>query len=474
MTYIPRLVIAAPRGRSGKTLLSVGLCAAFTERRIAVQPFKRGPDYIDASWLTAVSSHPCRNLDVFLMGESGVQNAFARTVTAAAPDLALIEGAMGIFDGMGPDGRGSTAHVSRLLQAPILLIMDASRMTRSAAAVVRGMQTFEEGTRIGGVVFNHVNHARHLGKLRALLEQHCGLSVLGALPDEPAATVPQRHLGLIPQQEDESLFSFAEAARRLVAENVDLDGVLTLAQEAHPLAADNPASLLTQIPLDPFLRIGIAQDNAFNFYYPDNLEALQALGVELIPFSPLTDFHLPDVDGLYLGGGFPEVLMDGLADNETMRREIKTAVTAGLPVYAECGGLMYLSRSIKWQDKVRPMVGALPCDVEMMPRPQGHGFVRLEATNANPFFPSGSEICGHEFHHSRLINIDEEVRFAYRVLRGSGINGQYDGLVYKNVLAGYAHLHALGAPGWADGFVQTVMRQAQNGQKSALAAVKCR
>jgi cobyrinic acid a,c-diamide synthase len=462
MINTPRLVVAAPRGRSGKTVLSVGLCAAFAEQYVAVQPFKRGPDYIDASWLTAVSPHPCRNLDVFLMGESGVQNAFRRTVAATAPDLAIIEGAMGIFDGMGPEGRGSAAHVARLLQAPILLIMNASRMTRSVAPVIRGLQTFEEGTHIGGVVFNHVNHARHLKKMRAAVERHCGIPVLGALPDEPAATVPQRHLGLVPQQEDESLSSFTEAAKQLVAKNVDLGGVLVLAQAAPPLAAPSPngEGVRRGPEPTPFLRIGVAQDNAFNFYYPDNLEALQALGAELVPFSPLTDTHLPDVDGLYLGGGFPEVLMDRLAENEGMRREMKTAVTSGLPIYAECGGLMYLSRSIKWQDKVRPMVGALPCDVEMMPRPQGHGFVRLEATDANPFFQSGSEILGHEFHHSRLINIGEDVQFAYRVLRGNGITGQHDGLIYKNVLAGYAHLHALGAPGWASGFVQTIMKRA--------------
>ncbi len=457
MIHIPRLVVAAPRGRSGKTLLSVGLCAAFTERRIVIQPFKRGPDYIDASWLTAVSPHPCRNLDVFLMGEPGVQSAFARTIAANTPDLALIEGAMGLYDGLGAEGLGSAAHISRLLQAPILLIMDASRMTRSAAAVIGGLQTFEKGTHINGVVFNHVNHARHLKKLRAALERHCGLPVLGALPDEPSATAPQRHLGLIPQQEDADLFLFAEAAKKLVAENVDLDGVLAMAQEAPPFPHDE--NLAIPAPPAPHLRIGIAQDNAFNFYYPANLDALQALGVELIPFSPLTDTHLPEVNGLYLGGGFPEVLMDRLAANQTLRQEIKTAVEAGLPVYAECGGLMYLSRSIKWEQKVRPMVAALPCDVEMMAKPQGRGFVRLEATDINPFFPAGSEIRGHEFHHSRLVNVDEGVQFAYRTLRGSGITGQHDGLIYKNVMASYAHLHALGAPGWAEGFVKTVMRR---------------
>ncbi len=229
---IPRLAVAAPRGRSGKTLLSVGLCAAFEARGLTVQPFKRGPDYIDASWLTAVSTYPCRNLDIFLMGESCVTTAFGQAIAANAPDLALIEGAMGLFDGQGADGLGSTAHVARLLDAPILLIVDASRMTRSSAALIQGFQSFEAGTRIGGVVFNHVNHARHLGKLRAAMEYHCGLPVLGALPDDPSATVPQRHLGLIPQEEDAALSSFADAAQKIVAEHVDLDGVLAMAQTA--------------------------------------------------------------------------------------------------------------------------------------------------------------------------------------------------------------------------------------------------
>ncbi len=465
---VSRLVIAAPQGRSGKTLLSLGLCAALTARGHVVQPFKRGPDFIDPGWLTAAAGRTCRNLDLFLMGESGVEAAFARGALSA--DLALIEGAMGLFDGLGAEGEGSTAHIARMLGAPILLVVDASRMSRSAAALVRGFQTFEAGTVIGGVVFNHVNQARHLTKLRDAIERHCGLPVLGALPDDPALTIPQRHLGLMPHVEDEMLISVIAAAKRVVADNVDLDGVLALAHSAPDIAFPHPNHLPggdgSRLP-SPLgrgdggegevggerVRIGLAQDRAFSFYYPDNLEALQAAGAELVPFDTLTDSCLPDVDGLYLGGGFPEVFMDELAANESLRREMREAIEDGLPVYAECGGLMYLARSLTWEGRTQPMVGALPCEVEMTGRPQGHGYVRLQATDDHPFFPTGSEIHGHEFHHSRLKNVGD-VRFAYRVARGSGIDGHHDGLIYNNVLASYTHLHALGAPGWAEGFVQ--------------------
>lgn len=475
MAQLPRLVIAAPQGRSGKTLLSLGLCAALTARGYVIQPFKRGPDYIDPGWLTAAAGRACRNLDLFLMGETGVWAAYAHGALSA--DLALLEGAMGLYDGLGPDGEGSTAQVARLLSAPILLIVDASRMTRSAAALVRGFQNFEAGTTIGGIVFNHVNHARHLTKLHDAIQRHCGLPVLGALPDDPAVTIPQRHLGLVPRAEVESLPAAIAAARRVVAENVDLDGVLALARSAldltpRPPSLEGKGESAPPSPPHPErsrrtggeggwgdeggrsgkVRIGVAQDRAFSFYYPDNLEALQAAGAELIPFDTLADARLPDVDGLYLGGGFPEVFMDELAANVSLRREIREWIQDGLPVYAECGGLMYLARSLTWEGRTRPMVGALPCEVEMTGRPQGHGYVRLQATDDNPFFPAGCEVRGHEFHHSRL-KIVGNVHFAYHVARGNGIDGQNDGLIYKDVLAGYTHLHALGAPGWAESFV---------------------
>lgn len=455
MAQLPRLVIAAPHGRSGKTTFSIGLCAALTARGHAVQPFKRGPDYIDPGWLTAAAGRTCRNLDLFLMGDAGVWAAFARGTLSA--DLALIEGAMGLYDGLGPEGEGSTAHIARMLGAPILLVVDASRMTRSAAALVRGFQTFEAGTAIGGVVFNHVNHARHLAKLGDALERHCGLPILGALPDDPGLAIPQRHLGLLPRGEDETLIPTIAAAGRVVAENVDLEGVLALAHGAPDLALPPPhpsqsAFYNTGEIIGGKVRIGVAQDRAFSFYYPDNLEALQATGAELAPFDTLADSCLPNVDGLYLGGGFPEVFMDELAANESLRREMREAIEDGLPTYAECGGLMYLARSLTWEGRTQPMVGALPCEVEMTGKAQGHGYVQLHATGHNPFFPTGSEVRGHEFHHSRLKNVGE-VQFAYRITRGSGIDGYHDGLIYKNVLAGYTHLHALGAPGWAESFV---------------------
>lgn len=474
---LPRLVISAPRGRSGKTSLSIGLCAALSRHGLSVQPFKKGPDYIDPSWLTAAARRPCRNLDLFIMGAERLVTAFLQAGQGA--DLALIEGAMGLYDGLDLEGSASTAQVARLLKAPVILVVDATRMTRSAAALVQGFQSFEPDVNIAGVVLNNVAQARHEAKLTAALRHYCGIEVLGALPRDPTLTIPQRHLGLVPRGEHESvpfhlslfdpghsstnggrsqIFDPAiEALRQAVETHVDLDGVLSVAQGAPPLSggflAEAPPALNPSGTADsPRVRIGVAMDRAFTFYYPANLEALRVAGADLTPVDTLRDRDLPPVDGLYLGGGFPEVFCEELEASEALRSQIRAAIEDGLPVYAECGGLMYLARSIVWNGRRRRMVGTLPCDIEMTDRPQGHGYVSLRVTGQNPWFRAGAELRGHEFHNSRVTNLGD-IEFAYRLQRGRGVAGGYDGLVYKNVLAAYTHLHTLGAPGWAAQFV---------------------
>ncbi len=447
MPDLPRLVIAAPYGRSGKTTLALGLAAAFARRGLAVQPFKKGPDFIDPSWLTAAAGRTCRNLDLFLMGEEGVFNAFARGARGA--DLALVEGAMGLYDGADLEGSGSTANLARLLNAPVLLVLDASRMTRTAAALVQGLQRFEPDVRIAGVILNHVSGTRHEKLLKDALRQYCGLAVLGALPRDQACTIPERHLGLVPRRENEALFPALTAIRDAVEAHVDIDAVIAIARGAPPIPSSHMQDTALRVPS---VRIAVAFDQAFSFYYPENLESLRAAGAELVFLNTLEDAHLPPVDALYIGGGFPEVFLNELESNASLRAEVRAAIDDGLPVYAECGGLMYLARQIMWNGRCAEMVGALPCDVELSAKPQGHGYVAVEVIRQNPWFAYGTQLRGHEFHHSRLINLGE-VAFAYRVSRGSGVDGTRDGLIHKNVFASYMHLHAASAPQWADRMV---------------------
>ena len=480
--FPPRVVIAAPQGRSGKTTVAVGLCAALHARGLRVQPFKKGPDYIDPSWLAEAARRPCRNLDPFLMGDAGkraIVTVFVRGSHDA--DLALIEGAMGLYDGFDLEGTGSTAALARWLDAPILLVVNAQRITRSIAALVQGYQHFEPGTRIAGVILNNVARARQQTLLTQAVEKYCGIPVVGALPRDPSLAIPDRHLGLIPRGEGDALVPAIAAARAAVLANFDLDAILRIAGERASRGAWERGSAgagesrrqgdaqyreasckdgIRNTPLAPRLSplaIGVVRDRAFSFYYPENLEALQDAGAELIWIDSLRDAHLPTIHALYIGGGFPEVFLRELQTNASLRAEIRTAVEQDLPVYAECGGLMYLARSITWGDQRGEMVGALPCDVVMTSQPQGHGYVELQVIGANPLFARGMILHGNEFHNSR-VNLEglqdlPGLHYAYRVTRGHGMDGARDGIVYKNVLASYTHLHAYGTPEWAAALV---------------------
>ena len=466
LAFPARLVFAAPQGRSGKTTAAVGLCAALSARGLKVQPFKKGPDYIDPSWLTEAAGHSCRNLDPFLMGQETVIAAFARGCADA--DIAIIEGAMGLYDGLDLEGSGSTAMLARWLDAPILLVVNAQRITRSVAALVQGYQRFESDTRIAGVILNNVARGRHQAILTQAIEQYCGIPVVGVLPRSDSLSIPDRHLGLVPRAENESLVPAITAARDAVLVHFDLDRILEISNLNPPQERGAGSQISnTQYPIPKMqpatVRIGIIRDRAFTFYYPENLEALEAAGAELVFIDSLRDVHLPAMDALYIGGGFPEVFMDELEANVSLRTEIRAAIENGLPVYAECGGVMYLSRSITWEDKCGEMVGVFPCDVQMTGQPQGHGYVELEVVGETPFFPRGARLKGHEFHNSKLdcqaLSDLRGLDIAYRVTRGHGLDGQQDGLVYKNVLASYTHLHALVTPEWATALVAKALER---------------
>lgn len=454
-------MIASAQGRSGKTTICIGICASLRRRGFVIQAFKKGPDYIDPSWLSAATGRNCRNLDIFLMREEGARGSFQRACRDV--DLGLIEGAMGLYDGVHSNGRGSSAHLARLIPVPVILIVNAARMTRSAAAMVMGFQHFEPEPPIAGVILNNVAGKRHEHKLVQAIERYCGIPVLGLIPRDPDVHIAERHLGLVPFPESREAKSVVERIGGKLEPYLDLDGILAVAgRVGHPLKR-SPTGVRKGTG---HAKIGVMRDRVFNFYYPENLDALSRAGAELIFINSLRD-RLPEIDGLYIGGGFPEFFLEELEENRSLRRDIAEAVEDGLPVYAECAGLMYLCRGIRWQDERREMVGIIPAEVEISRRPQGHGYVVAKVSGENPFFSFGASIRGHEFHHSKL-SISGGLTYAYRIRRGQGIDGKVDGIVYKNVFAAYTHLHALGTPNWADSFVSLASTEGKWGISAAM------
>jgi len=447
---IPRLVVGACQGRSGKTTFTLGLLQTLNKRGVDVQPFKKGPDYIDPSWLSYASGKECRNLDAFMMDKDNLVSTFINN--SRGKEISVVEGAMGLFDGLDVEGSGSTAEIAYMIQAPVILVVNCQRMTRSVAALVNGVVNFDPRIKIGGVILNNVARSRHQNMLTAAIEKYCQVPVVGILPKSSDIEIPDRHLGLIPATEKDELVDRVERLGKLVAENVDIKKIMEISQNAPELPDVFSCSLTEKISFS--VKIGVIRDKVFSFYYPENLEALERQGAELVYINSLTDTRLPVIDALYIGGGFPEIFAGELAENNLLRVAIKNLIEEGLPVYAECGGLMYLGRRIIWADKAYDMAGALPFDVNMEKKPQGHGYTINKVVEGNPYLPCGLEIRGHEFHNSRLTNLDSsQIKFCLEVRRGKGINGQKDGIVYKNVFASYNHLHATSVPQWAEGLV---------------------
>jgi cobyrinic acid a,c-diamide synthase len=446
----PRIVFSALRGNSGKTFLTVGVGACLRHRGKKVSPFKKGPDYIDPAWLEMATGHPCYNLDLFLMEREGLVSSFSTRVRQT--DGALVEGNRGLFDGMDREGSCSTAELAKLLQAPVILVVDCSMTTRTVAAMILGCQHFDPQVAIQGVILNRIGGTRHESVIRSAIEDRCGVAVLGAIPKIKKGGFPERHMGLIPPREHPEAARAVNEAARIVDRYVDVDRLWEIARGAPAVDFDD----LDRREGEQFVcpsrqpRIGFIRDSAFWFYYPDNLEVLEKLGASLVECSALNDRELPPVDALYIGGGFPETHAASLAANAGFRKSLHDAVETGLPVYAECGGLMYLGKELIVEDKTFPMAGVFPLRFVVEGSPQGHGYTILEVDTPNPYFPTGEILHGHEFHYSRIRDWEEgRFAFAFNVRRGQGIQGQRDGLCYKNVLATYSHLHAVGAKGWA-------------------------
>ncbi len=453
----PRLMVAALRGGSGKTVVSVGLMAAWRlSRGLRVIPFKKGPDYIDASWLSTAAQHPCYNLDPFLMKPNEILASFIRR--SEPGDISLIEGNRGLYDGVDIQGSYSTAELAKLLGAPVILILDATKVTRTAAAMVMGCQQMDPEVVIAGVILNQVAGKRHEKVLRGAIEAYCKVPVLGVIPKEAHNFFPERHLGLVPPQESRDAMASMEFAARKMADCVDLDGLYRVASRVSPLGL--PAGAFEQVPRPEGVAgplIGVVRDAAFQFYYPENIEVLKEMGARVVEISSFEERALPVLDGLYIGGGFPETHLEILARNRVFRESLKAEVEKGLPVYAECGGLMFLCRSISSREGHYPMAGVFPHDIVMEVKPQGHGYTVFECVGENAFFAKGETYKGHEFHYSKLVDGEKAGPFVFRLAKGHGIVAGWDGMCYKRALACYSHIHAVGNVRWGNAMIRAAL-----------------
>ena len=454
-------IIAGTHSGVGKTTIAIGLMAALRKRGFTVQPFKVGPDYIDPSFHRMVCGRPSYNLDTWMMGVDGVKKTFAKAMQGA--DVGVVEGVMGLFDGKDEEqqgrgargkGRGSTADIAKVLGLPVILIVDAKAMAQSAGAIVYGFERFDPDMKIAGVIFNRVGSGKHFEMLKGAVEKRCKTKVFGYIPGDKEISLPERHLGLVMAGEARGKKQEARFKKlgELIERFVDIDGILRISsklkvQSSKSLPLATHHSSLT-------IKIAVAMDNAFCFYYQENLDILKKFGAELVFFSPLKDKRLPEnIDGIYLGGGYPELYAKKLESNRTLRRDIKDFADKGLPIYAECCGLMYLGKGLKdLKGKAYKMVGIFPWVSRMYGRIRSLGYREVKAVDGCPFLKKGHRIRGHEFHYSEIAEPSRRIKRVYHLAEDS--SGRTEGYLYKNTLCSYVHLHFGSNPEFANGFVK--------------------
>lgn len=448
------LVIAGTASGVGKTTVAAALMGALTARGYRVQPFKAGPDYIDPSYHSAVCGAPCRNLDSWLLSPEAIRELFQRAMVGK--DIAVVEGVMGLYDGAtGDDEAGSTAQLAKLLGLPVVLVLDASKASRSVGAMALGFRQFDPALALGGVILNGIAGDLHLDLARPSLQQ-AGVRYLGCMPGRRDFTLPERHLGLIPTAEGQVAATYYQALAAQAATTLDLEALLQVASTAAVSPGTGPQLFPSQ-PVAPQAAIAVAMDQAFNFYYPDALDLLRAWGAEIIPFSPLADPALPpQASGVYLGGGFPELFAAPLAANTAMRSAIHTAAARGIPIYAECGGLMYLCQALEdLEGHTHPMVGVVPGRSVMQGSRLTLGYRTLRALHSQCLLEAGDTVRGHEFHCSALVETPATVPAAYAVVDQPG---RQEGFVTQQVLASYMHIHLGSKASLAPRFVATCAR----------------
>ncbi len=452
---VARILIAGTHSGVGKTTFSIGIMAALQARGLDIRPYKVGPDYIDPSHHSAASGRLCRNLDSWMLPPSALVEIFCRSARGA--DIAVIEGVMGLFDGLsGLDDSGSTAEVARILRTPVILVIDAGSMARSAAAVAQGYARFDPTLPLAGFLINGIGSERHFAWVREAIETAVSLPVLGYLPKRAEITIPERHLGLIPAAEAGGKTPI-EALRREIEETVDLDRIVAIGRTAEPLTPPSGGEgLFPAEPFPPAAIIAYARDEAFSFYYPDNLDLIEAYGGELVPFSPLAEPALPSgTRGIYIGGGFPEIYAERLSANRPLIRSIRSAAAAGIPIYAECGGLMYLSEGITDRSgRFHPMVGIVPGRVRMTGGLSRMGYVEVALAHDGPLGPAGLRARGHEFHWSETEG--DLSPPAHRVIFPED---REEGYAFGNVIASYIHLHFGSNPALARNLVSACLKR---------------
>ena len=455
-----QIYISAAHKSSGKTTVTIGLCAALREKGLTVQAFKKGPDYIDPLWLSQASGRNCYNLDFFTTPADEIRKSFIQQRQDA--EIAIVEGNKGLFDGMDLHGADSNAAMAQLLETPVVLVINTLGITRGVAPLLLGYQAFAGAPEIAGVILNNIAGARHESKLIAVVEEYTDIPVVGAVRRNALMNIDERHLGLIPSNEQQESLSIINQISEQIKQQVDLE----LFQSLAVAGAQEPAVETVAVSENKTsCKIGIFRDAAFGFYYPDDLEVLRQAGGELVDIDAIHDTSLPEVDGLFIGGGFPETHMQELSDNQALLQAVRRFIEQDGVVYAECGGLMYLSRSLTWGDKNCKMCGIIPGDVVMHEKPQGRGYIKLLETDKMPWpkvVASEGELSAHEFHYSSLENMPEDVDYVYEVTRGHGIDGKHDGFLYRNLLANYAHMRNVGNNHWAERFIAQVQAVKRN------------
>jgi len=450
----PRVVISGLSGDSGKTVISCGLIACFINRGLQAASFKKGPDYIDSAWLSYASGKPARNLDTYLMGFPAVRYSFIKN--AVQSGINVIEGNRGLFDGMDAQGTHSTAELAKTLKAPVIIVQNISKVTRTAAASILGCIKLDPDLKIAGVILNQVAGERHGKVAKEAIEEITGIPVIGMIPRLSSKYIlPSRHLGLITPEEFGQKSIIINDLRNIIEDSVNVSKVLQLCTNVSSLdyKSEDFVQQVYQSEQDK-VKIGYFKDQSFSFYYPENLELLVQAGGELIPISPTNGDDLEDLDVLYIGGGFPETNLNSLASNDLIFAKLKNLIEEGLPIYAECGGLMYLAEEIQWKGNTYSLSGILPIKIKMFDKPQGHGYSEAVVDKENPFFNVGCKIKGHEFHYSKIVDFNPLLNSSLSVLRGAGCFNKRDGLTYKNVFASYLHVHALGTPEWVTGMIK--------------------
>jgi len=454
------LLISAAHKSSGKTTITLGLCAALRKRGLKVQSFKKGPDYIDPMWLSLASGNPCYNLDFFTQGNKEITEMFQKK--SYGTDISIVEGNKGLSDGLDLDGSNSSAALATLLETPVVMVIDTQGITRSVAPLILGFQKFEPDVTLAGIILNKVGGERHADKLKRILNEYTDIPVLGSVQRDKSLEIVERHLGLMPSNETSDATKLIENFSEKIADQVNLDQLLDIASKGSIGVFDSGEKFIT----DNEISIGILRDEAFGFYYPDDLETFEKYGARLVFIDSINDKKLPDIDGLFIGGGFPEVRMNELEKNSEFRKILAAKINSGLPVYAECGGLMYLCTTIKWLDNSCKMLGVIDATAVMHDRPVGRGYVYLEDNRNHPWYGNDKKKSikrpAHEFHYSALEFDTLPDTFCYNVLRGKGIMNSQDGLLQNNIIATYTHQRNTESNPWIReflGFVRNIKKQ---------------